>query len=587
MEAVHAALVRAVAYRRNASCDRCIQILTVLGFALPIAIYLWYLHHYSLNVVWGDQWDDVSLIAASYKGHLTLSRLWVQHSENRLLFPNLIVLGLSRLTAFNITLEEYLSAIFLFGAVALILCAHKRRSPMTPWIAYCPVVILMLSVVQGENTLSGFQLAWYLVLVILTGVIFVLDRRELSNLNLVLAILLTVIGSFSSVQGLLIWVAGFMLMYYRRRSALQMAAWVASAVVTAGVYFHHYNRNAGVPAALTATHLPGAAVRYYFQLVGDVLGDPLTSNGLGAEIVLPFGVLIVALALYSVWSLGRRRDSESAVPIGLTLSAYGLLFALITTYGRAAFGPASAEVSRYTTYDLLIVVGTYLAFVSSPPSLRSQPVTRLSGRSVLLPLLGVVILGQALFGFNNGIHWARQNHATVLSVAIATTDIRHLSDQVVQGELYPANPGFPVDTLRDDVQVLTDHHLTFFSDEQSVRIYTEEASVLTRQGVFRRLSVLLATKISMGAPLAGSILAGKTPLLAFVYNDPDLQRVDFLFTNATGERTVGPATHSIYGWFYLWKSSSVSNGSYQLRGVAIDRNDHMTSTAPISVTVRN
>ena len=149
------------------------------GFRLPRTV--WFLHHYSLNVVRSDQWADVTLIAKSYDGQLTLSALWAQHAENRILFPNLIALAMSRVDAFNISVEEYISASLLLAAIALIIVAHKRRSPDRPWIAYCPVAIVMASIVQAENTLWGFQLAWYLVLVLLAGVIFILDRPSLSH----------------------------------------------------------------------------------------------------------------------------------------------------------------------------------------------------------------------------------------------------------------------------------------------------------------------------------------------------------------------------------------------------------------------
>ena len=84
--------------------------LTASGFGIPIAAYVWFLHHYSLNVVRSDQWSDVTLITKSYDGQLTLSALWAQHAENRILFPNLIVLAMSRIDAFNISVEEYVSA---------------------------------------------------------------------------------------------------------------------------------------------------------------------------------------------------------------------------------------------------------------------------------------------------------------------------------------------------------------------------------------------------------------------------------------------------------------------------------------------
>ena len=224
--------------------------LTALGFGVPIAAYVWFLHHYSLNVVRSDQWADVTLIAKSYDGQLTLSALWAQHAENRILFPNLIALAMSRVDAFNISVEEYISASLLFAAIALIIVAHKRPSPDRPWIAYCPVAILMASIVQAENTLWGFQLAWYLVLVLLAGVIFILDRPSLSMLENTGAMILAVIGSYSSLQGLFIWVAGLLLLLYRRRPTVLIVEWVAAGTLTTALYvykFEHPGRGALVP----------------------------------------------------------------------------------------------------------------------------------------------------------------------------------------------------------------------------------------------------------------------------------------------------------------------------------------------------
>ena len=123
----------------DASPFRYLPILTILGYAIPIALYLWFLGHYTLDVVHADQWHDVTLIRASYDGHLTLSTLWAQQNDNRIFFPNLIVLALSRLTAFNVTDEEYLSAVFLFTSAALVILAHRRRSAEMPWIVYSPL----------------------------------------------------------------------------------------------------------------------------------------------------------------------------------------------------------------------------------------------------------------------------------------------------------------------------------------------------------------------------------------------------------------------------------------------------------------
>ena len=118
------------------------------------------------------------IISHVFSGHLALSTLWAQHTQNRILFPNLIVLLLAYTTKFNIVDEEFLSAAILVLSIALLIVGHRRRSPTTPWIVYSPVAILMLSVVQNGNTLWGFQFAWYLVLLALSVALVLCDSPK-------------------------------------------------------------------------------------------------------------------------------------------------------------------------------------------------------------------------------------------------------------------------------------------------------------------------------------------------------------------------------------------------------------------------
>src|SRR5580698_2984654 len=74
---------------------------TALGtaaLAIPVAAYFWFIDHFSVNIVSFDQWDDIRLLRHWYAGQLTLSDLWASHGDHRILFPNLIVLGLAGLT---------------------------------------------------------------------------------------------------------------------------------------------------------------------------------------------------------------------------------------------------------------------------------------------------------------------------------------------------------------------------------------------------------------------------------------------------------------------------------------------------------
>ena len=117
----------------------------------------------------------------------------------------------------------YLSAGLLFLTIGLIILAHKRRAPDTPLLFYCPAAILLLSLVQYGDTLWGFQISWYLVIASLATSLYLLDRKQLTTLALSGTIVAAVVGSFSLLQGLLIWPTGLILIYHRRRSIASAA----------------------------------------------------------------------------------------------------------------------------------------------------------------------------------------------------------------------------------------------------------------------------------------------------------------------------------------------------------------------------
>lgn len=195
--------------------------LTALVFLVPVALYFWLISADAVDMLRADQWFDVSLIRHSFSGTLGLGMLWAQHGENRILFQNLLTVALAHVAHFNVLVEVYLSAALLVAAVALLVLTHRRRSPSTPWIAYFPVALMLLSLAQGEGgTLYGFAFGWYLIMFAVSVAIFFLDRPTLTWIVMSAAIATGVVASFSSLQGMFIWPAGIALLLQRSRTAL-------------------------------------------------------------------------------------------------------------------------------------------------------------------------------------------------------------------------------------------------------------------------------------------------------------------------------------------------------------------------------
>ncbi len=430
--------------------EKLVILITVAGFALPVLAYFAFVHMYSVNVVVADQWSDVSLIGKAFSGHLSFSDLWAQHNENRILIPNLIVLFLGYTTHLNVRTETFLSAVLLVGSVALIIWTHRRRSPTTPLIWYCPVAILMLTWAQYENALWGFQIAWYLVMISLVGTLAVLDRKNLNGLSVAVAAVIAVIGSFSSLQGLIIWPVGFLLLLYRRRVWQVLAVWAIMAVATAGVYLYHFDHSPLGYYRINPVLHPLNVVKLFLFSLGNVAGKPLPINffsvpnhnhpllGSASPWIIVFGVTIFLAALTAVIKTGLRNAKDGSEALGVALILFAFAFIGLTATGRGLYGYSAVSASKYATYDILGLVGAYLVVISRHVpdrtevrkprrrsvdySLRAKAIRDVRRALVLavrvLPfVVAACIVVEAIFSYHNGLSGGRNNHNARIEAA--------------------------------------------------------------------------------------------------------------------------------------------------------------------------
>ncbi len=580
---------------------------TVLGLGLPVVAYFWFIHHYGVNVIWGDQWADINIIGQAHAGTLSLASLWTQHFENRIFFPNLIVLLLAYTTHFNVVFEEYLSGTMLLAATALLILAHHRRSPTTPWLYYCPVPFLMFTFAGGNlywgggNTLWGFQMAWYLVILALAVTVFLLDRVSLGWLVMGGAMAAAVVGSYSSLQGLLIWPAGLTLLWIRRRRRALWVAWIAAALVTSAVYFYHYDFHTNLTEPKYVP--PLVELKYFLFAIGDnIVGQQLFQFPHGiADLVV--GALILAIALWVVISAALHSDDLHGGAIGVTLVVVGLLCTASITAGRAWQGVLIAN--RYVTFEILTWVGCYLALVERPrPSPertapeRSRPgdtpaevpghaidttavpvpASRVRRRGAITAaarwVLVVLIVLQVVIGTRSGLAQARSWYQREVVAADVTANIDKASDTLVDSDL----GDYQDESIRHWVQIAEDEHLTMFG--------TGAAAAYAKEGL---PFVNTAPVTRMVLPKDGAQIAGGTVMAATASEQYyRMATVDFRITGGQlGQPLLVKTVPTWYGWLGYWNTSTVPDGTYTVESVATDAAGNRSQSASVTVIVAN
>ena len=352
--------LRSAPWRAETECQPRSYALTVLAFVLPIALYFWLISADAIDGLRADQWYDIRLIQHSFTGTLRFGMLWSQHGDNRIFFQNIITLILGHVIHYNVIVEEYISAVLLIAATTLVILTHHRRAPKTHWIAYSPVAILLLSVAQFGDTLYGFQIGWYLIMLALSIALFFLDRPVLTRIAFSVAVAAAIVGSFSSLQGLFIWPVGLVLLLQRARSRSFVLSWIAAGVASAVLYFHDWSGGESGGISYPLRH-PVEAAKFLFFAVGDVVSIQIPNSPHGAQYgVFVLGIAIVGTAVWLLVAFGFRVDESSARPVGVALIWFGLLFAVAIADGRTSFGLSDTSTSRYVTFDLLILVGSYL-----------------------------------------------------------------------------------------------------------------------------------------------------------------------------------------------------------------------------------
>jgi hypothetical protein len=352
--------------------------------AFPFLILTWVVARYTIDVPYLDQWDLVPLIDKMYQGQLTFHDLWMQFNEHRILFPKIIMLGLARLTDWNLRYESAVSVLLAIG-VFLVLAWQIRATARLfgkralRWaLPACSLVAFSAS--QYENFLWGWQLGLLLGLLSALGAILLLANRPFQWSKFGGAIALGIVATYSFANGVLVWVVGFGLLCVipsdesplaaraalplgsmSKRNLAALAVWSFVAVMCVWLYLQDYHRPEGLPRLTSALSQPIVIVVYVLKYIGStcaqygeggVLPDRIWALVLGLAGLMVMGWAGWRMALRTGSYLGGATypdgaKARAALAPYFAMCAYSLGTALMTATARGGFGRSQALCSRY------------------------------------------------------------------------------------------------------------------------------------------------------------------------------------------------------------------------------------------------
>lgn len=354
-----------VAVKNTSGIARHNTILTTVAACVVPILYLFYINHYAVSALFGDEWNVIPIIHGSLHGHLSLSEIWSQYNETRVPLVRIILVAFAHLDRLDTRAVIFLNAAIFIVSYALLLGLFRRyvNRPLTP----IPVVIIGLvwfSLANVQTSLWAFQVGWYLVVlsfVVMLLALFAPKGRR--TLWLVVAVFVAVIASMSFLQGFILWPLGAICILWRqswsRRVSIEIASWIGATIVTATLYFATFNFSLtgcvpelGCTPRAAYSH-PLTAFHFLLILIGNVI--PGGYFGSSVKSLARFewlGASLLVSALFIAVQSWRHRISTEHVPLPLMLISFGLLFDVIIALGR------TGEKLTVATYHNLFVIRT-------------------------------------------------------------------------------------------------------------------------------------------------------------------------------------------------------------------------------------
>ncbi len=384
------------------------------SFILLAGVYVAFVLHYSINQLSTDDWTVVPLVQAGLHGHLPWGALWAQHNENRMLVPNLVFVAVGVATHENAQAVMLLSAVTFCGTFALFLVLLRAYlvRPLSA-LTVLPAGLIWFSLVDWQNALWAFQLAWYLILAFFMGMLYLLLIAPPRPVFVILGGVLAVAASYSSFQGLLLWPIGLLCLLWVRNDARVIWLWFLGAVVTTAIYFVGYLSAPPSPDGMfpktlfglnVASVSPGYALNHPILTVQVILAtvgnaipintDPKTPWG--SEVI---GALVLLAAAYVVARCVRLRGERITV-LPLALMGFGLLFDAGAAIGRVKLGVSEAAfVSRYSMGGLLLLLAVLIYGLRSVSGRRAVQI----GVVTLLAFVAVQVVSSARYGISQSV----------------------------------------------------------------------------------------------------------------------------------------------------------------------------------------
>jgi|tagenome__1003787_1003787.scaffolds.fasta_scaffold20964022_2 hypothetical protein len=336
---------------RSAAIGGCL--LTILGFKILLIARL------GSPTPYFDQWAEPFSVYFPYLSHsLSFGRLIEFHNEHRLLLTRLTDLALLILNGtWDPILQMLVGAVVHVAAIGILLIALGRVLKLDQLIFLLVFALLFHAVpFSWDNTLSGFQIQFYFLLLLSVLSLLLLSRAKAWSTEWLVGTLLATLGYFSVASGALILPAAIALalmqIALRQRSGVREFAGVALHAIIALVVLHD------LLAYAPRTATVDASIRQLFSSLMITASWPIAARSWPVVLqVIPAAVVYGPMLVLTARVFRQRPAISDRLWFFVALAAW-----LALQLGALSFGRVGGTIqSRYTD---IFIIGIILNFAA-------------------------------------------------------------------------------------------------------------------------------------------------------------------------------------------------------------------------------
>jgi NADH:ubiquinone oxidoreductase subunit 6 (subunit J) len=417
---------------------------------LPLIFTFFFVYKFGITIPFWDEWELVPLLEKMHNNTLTLADLWNQHNEHRLIFPQILMLLLARLSNWNIFLELCTNMVLATFTLLFLLSILRSTSEIiSPWLKIF-ISLMIFSMVQYENWSWGWQIQFFMSILGSVIAIWAANKWQGKSSGLVIVILAAVLSSYSFNTGLLTWPAVLVVLLLQKKwKRKHIITLTLACIATVLLYYYKYTKPSYHPPILFFLDHPLIYTRYVLTYLGRSLCWTYFPPFTVALIILA----MTLLAIFNIWRFDKQKLCNLAPWLALTL--YACLAACVTGLGRAGFGWQQAASSRYTTISVLLPLSSgVLLYHSMKLNLTIDKKKLFKNQLFAVTIISIFLISY-VSSYNNGIKLMKEKSIRVNASAFCLTHPQ-IADEYSLKRLYP-NP----DIIRPRIKTLSDLGIKF------------------------------------------------------------------------------------------------------------------------------